>query len=243
MGTGFLWWFSMLAWALGFRPAMWAIYSPIHGEMRGKLGGNVFSRNKGGPYVRMHATPTNPNSARQQSTRAWLAQCSSLWNGTLTPAERAQWNEYAETHSALNALGQTIFLTGLDWFAKCNSRLLDAGVSPITEPTDLLVPDPPSTVTPTMTDADTLSLAFTPELPSGAFAVLWGSGPITAGSNPNFRQMRLVGYSPADQATPWVADLPWTLADGQTIKVYACVMSAEGRVSVPLSGSCVYTAV
>lgn len=229
-----------------FSPAvrgLWAIISPTFGEMRGKLAGNVFSRNKGGPYVRQHAVPTNPNTARQQSTRAWLSQCSSLWNTTLTAAQRAQWNEFAETHSALNSLGQTIFLTGLDWFTKVNTRLLDAGLSTLAAPTDLLVPSPMATVTPTMTDEDTLSLAFTPALPSDHHAVLWGSGPITAGSDPNFRQMRLVGYSPVDQVTPWEADLPWTLGDGQKVKIYAGVMSDEGRVSVMLSGSCVYTAI
>jgi hypothetical protein len=212
-----------------------AIISPIFGEMRGKLGGNVYSRNIGGPYVRMHAVPTNPNSARQQSTRNWLATCAAAWNGTLTAGQRAQWNEFAETHSALNSLGQTIFLTGLDWYTKVNSRLLDAGLTPIAEPDNLPVPDGLLTMALTLASATSASIAFTPELPSGACIVAWGSGPITAGSDPNFRQHRLIGYSAADQVTPAVFTLPYTINAGVDLKVYVGVMGENGRVSVMLS--------
>jgi hypothetical protein len=220
-----------------------AIISPIFGEMRGKVGGSVYSRNKGGPYVRMHAVPTNPNSARQQSTRNWLQWAAEGWNGVLTAAQRAQWNEFAETHSVTNRLGQSINLTGLDWYAKCNARLKDAGLTAIAEPTDLLVPAPLDTMAVTFTDADTISIAFTPVLPSGFCLVAWGSGPITAGADPNFRQARLIGYSAADATTPWAPDLPYTLADEQYLKVFCGVMSDEGRVSVMLTDKEQYTAV
>jgi len=240
-----LWTLFLLLWACtGGRAiaGLRATISPIFGEMRGKLGGNVFSRNKGGPYVRMHAIPTNPNSTRQQATRAWLATCAAQWKTVLGDTERGQWNEFAETHSVLNSLGQTIFLTGLDWFCKCNSRLLDAGGTPITEPTDLAVPEAPLTLGIAVASATTLTVTYTAALPADHFFVLWGSGPISAGQNPNFRQCRLIGYSPADQESPWTATMPWTLADGQDVKVYGAIMSAEGRVSAMLDARATYTA-
>jgi hypothetical protein len=219
------------------RSKVGAIYAPILGEIRGKLGGVVGSRNKGGPYLRAHAAPTNPNSARQQSTRNQLATASSYWSSTLTDAQRAQWDEWATGHSWKNSLGQDVQLTGLAWFCMVNARLLDSGQSIITAPGDLSAPEGLTTAALTITDATNISIAFTPVLPSGSALVVWGSGPISAGSDPNFRQARLIGYSAVDATTPVAMALPWTLETGDKLKVFVGVLNEKGRVSVMLTDS------
>lgn len=219
-----------------------ALVVPTLGEMSGKLGGLVFFRNKGGLCVRAFAVPTNPNSARQQATRNWVAWCASSWESVLTEVQRAQWREWAQTHTWLNALGQTINLTGLNWYTMVNTRLLDVAATPLATPGDISAPDPLLTMALTLTDAVTISLAFTPVLESGYRIVAWGSGPISAGANPNFRQCRLIGYSAADVATPAALTLPYTLQDGCKLKVYAGIMSDRGRYSVLLVDDAIYTA-
>lgn len=219
-----------------------AIYTPTLGEMRGSVGSLCFSRNKGGPYVRLKGIPTNPNTERQQVTRAQMSSAASAWNNVLDDTQRGQWNEFAETHSTTNRLGQEIFITGLAWFAKTFTRLTDAGRSTLTEPGDLLVPTSLLTAVLTISTASTISIAFTDVIDSGAHVVCWGSGPLTAGADPNFKQSRLIGYSAVEQATPATFTLPWTLADGQYLKVFVTVMSAGGRCAPPLSDKAQYTA-
>jgi len=219
-----------------------AIINPTLGEMRGKLGGLVFSRNKGGTYARSMAVPTNPNSARQQATRNWMAWCATTWESVLTEAQREQWREWAETHSSLNSLGQTIFLTALDWYAKANTRLLDCAATPLVVPGDLTAPDPLLTMSLGITTATVVAVTFTPVLVASHRVVLWGSGPLGPGRNPNFRQMRLIGYSAADAASPASFTLPYTLQDGSKLKVYCGVMSDRGRVSTFLTDDEIYTA-
>lgn len=217
-----------------------AIYSPILGEARGKIGGLVFSRNKGGPYFRRHAVPTNPNSTRQQTTRNWLAEFSEKFAASLEPAERTAWNDYATMHDWLNSLGQSIKLTGLAWYVMVNSRLRDASGTLIDLPGDLSMPDPFTTVELAMTGASAGTLTFTPVLAGTDFVQLWGLGPLGVAQNPNFRQMRLIGYSPVGQASPWAFTIPWVLVAGQYLKIFAGVMSARGMVSTMLSDRAVW---
>lgn len=230
---GWLVW--LLAWAISpLLNCRGAIILPTLGSLRGSIGDLTFSHNKGGDYCRLRSTPTNPNSSRQQSTRAHLGMCAAYWSNDLDPAERAQWTLYASLNDWINALGQTIKLTGLDWFCMLNARLLDAGIAIVDTPDDPSAPNGFLTMAMTIASATTVDIAFTPGLPGGGAVQLWGSGPIGEGQNPNFRQMRLVGYSPADQATPWTATLPWTMQANTDLKVYAAIMSEYGRISVML---------
>lgn len=230
------WLVRRLAWAaVPLRSKRGAILLPTFGELRGSIGGLTFSRNKGGMYAKQRATPTNPNSARQQTTRNQLATCASHWKQTLAQSNRDQWIAYAQGNSVVNALGQTIFLTGLDWFCLVNTRRLDAGLAILDFPGVMPVPQGMVTFAFTFSDGLTVDIAWTDALPSDHFVVAWWSGPIGSGVDPNFRQMKLLGYSPADQATPWSATLPSTISAGTTVKIYAGIMSEKGRVSVLLS--------
>lgn len=60
---------------------------------RGKLGGQVASKNRAGAYVRTKVTPSNPQTASQSVARSILAVLSKNWSGRLTEAQRAAWVE------------------------------------------------------------------------------------------------------------------------------------------------------
>ena len=77
------------------------------GIFSGKLGGLIFSHNKGGRYVRVMGIPTNPNSARQQEVRGALATQSAAWEG-LTDAERSTWETWAQNNPLTDPLGQVV---------------------------------------------------------------------------------------------------------------------------------------
>jgi hypothetical protein len=212
-----------------------AITTSIHGELRGSIGGNTWSRNKGGMYIRQRITPTNPNSSRQQTTRNFIADCAVAWASTLTEAEREEWREWAETNTWKNSLGVDIALTALDWFTMVNTRLLDVAAAKITSPGDLSAPAPLLTMSITLPTTTSVAVAFTPVLAAGFRLVAWGSGPLNVGRNPNFRQCRLIGYSAAAAASPVTLVLPYTVVIGQKLKVFIGQMNAKGRISTFLT--------
>lgn len=85
--------------------------SPIISAASGSSAGNTFSHNNGGLYIRARATPTNPNSTKQQAQRAALGAANAGW-AALTDAQRTLWNDYAAATSWTDKLGQSITVTG-----------------------------------------------------------------------------------------------------------------------------------
>ena len=63
---------------------------------RGKLGGQVASKNRSGAYVRTKVTPVNPNTTYQSAVRQRLASLSKEW-GSLTEPQRLAWNAAANS--------------------------------------------------------------------------------------------------------------------------------------------------
>lgn len=70
------------------------VVTGIAGELRGKLGGNVFARNKAGAYVRANAIGTNPNTDAQIRARTAFATASSQYH-SLTDAQKIGWQNFA----------------------------------------------------------------------------------------------------------------------------------------------------
>lgn len=68
----------------------------VWGEASGRLGGFVFSRNKGGAYIRKYVTPTNPKTAKQVAVRERFAQRTHEFR-SLPASTKAMWAEYVNT--------------------------------------------------------------------------------------------------------------------------------------------------
>lgn len=60
---------------------------------RGKLGGQVASKNRAGAYVRTKVTPSNPQTESQSVARSILAVLSKNWSSRLTDEQRTAWVE------------------------------------------------------------------------------------------------------------------------------------------------------
>lgn len=102
-------------------------------EASGKLGGNVFSRSKGGAVLRNRVVGTNPQTVSQQMVRSIFGAISSAWRN-LNDDQRAAWNGIAEDYPYQNRLGETKILSGKALFQKLNNNLLYAGENLLTSP-------------------------------------------------------------------------------------------------------------
>lgn len=98
------------------------------GQQRsGSIGGTVWSHNSAGAYIRNRSVPVNPNTDRQVAVRNFVRGLAIAWNNTLTQIQRDAWNTYAANVTWINALGQSIHLTGLNHYIRSNTpRLLCA---------------------------------------------------------------------------------------------------------------------
>lgn len=211
-----------------------AIIQPILGNLRGSIGANTFSHNRGGDYVRRRVAPTNPNSSRQQTMRTFLGTLAALWSSTLTAGERAQWDTWADNQNKVGPLGNSISLTGINAFVWTNCHLLDAG--------DVRIDSPPLVVAPTglltlaidisaITTAD-ITFTGTP-LAANHKLVTFMSLPQSGAAQPNFKQCRIVGYSAAAQASPYAATLPFQVVSGQTVVFFVAIMDDETGLFSP----------
>lgn len=116
-------------------------------EARGSVGGITYARNRSGSYARNRTKPVDPNSPPQQIAKANMSSNVASWQNDLTVAQRKVWDDAAALTPRTNRLGQTIHLTGQNWFIRANQLLLLTGQTAITvPPVNLEVPGPSLTI-------------------------------------------------------------------------------------------------
>jgi len=97
------------------------IISPgLASELRGKLGGIVFSRNTWGAYIRNKVSPVQPRTSRQNLIRQKMTLMSQRWRDVLTIAQRDAWTAYAVGTNKSPYLGTKAPLTGLIAYIRFN---------------------------------------------------------------------------------------------------------------------------
>ena len=89
-------------------------------QASGSIGGTTFSHNRGGPYMRTRAIPTNPGSQQQSNVRATMSLLTSRWRDTLDQIERDAWDTYALNVPLPNALGEPRNVGGLGMYVRSN---------------------------------------------------------------------------------------------------------------------------
>lgn len=102
------------------------------GEQRsGSIGGQTWSHNRSGAYVRARSIPVNPNTDRQNAVRVAVRNLSIFWETQLTQNQRDAWDVYAAVVDWINKLGQSINLTGLNHYIRCNTQRTISGIARI----------------------------------------------------------------------------------------------------------------
>ena len=99
-------------------------------DIRNKLNGSVFSKNRYGAYMRTKVTPVNPQTTYQQNNRALLAAASSGWRD-LDAADREAWITAAPNFPMTDIFGNTKILSGQALFVGLTSNLINAGESQV----------------------------------------------------------------------------------------------------------------
>lgn len=205
--------------------------NPIDNIRSGSKGATTYARNKGGYYDRVRTTPTNPNTARQQATRAVLGTQSAAWKG-LTIAQQATWNAYGETYTIKDAFGNDIHIAGQNWFCRINSRLSDAGLTLLTDAPVYGAPPALSTFQVSFKSNTEISFVFTPAtLPSYELLQVLFTLANSWGSTPNINQTRMVAWSALAVTSPLVMTLPAAIPSIMQSTFYAARMNGNGHLS------------
>lgn len=100
-------------------------------NISGKAGGSIYSRNRGGAYVKNFAVPTNPNTTFQQNVRNIFGGIAQAWRA-LTEEQRSSFNALAPLYTARDVFGDGLTYTGSQLHQKLNGNLMLNGQDPIT---------------------------------------------------------------------------------------------------------------
>lgn len=119
--------------------------------IRGTIGGVTFSESLAGPYARVWTSGVNPRTNLQSEQRRFWSLLHSDWDD-ITQGQRDDWDTWAAlvAQKQTNPLGEDYYLSGYQWFLKCNARLLHAALA--------IIEDPPANPYPTQPTIN--SIAF-----------------------------------------------------------------------------------
>ena len=207
-------------------------------QASGRVGGTIFSRNRGGAYMRNGSIPTTVTTLFAQQIKAITAAQSQAWAG-LAEGVREQWVEWAAQNPVINRLGQSRTLSGHQAFVQINARLVYGGFAALDSPPIGAAPAPfvPVVIT-AEAGPSVATVAYTPTpAPAGvavqAFAYLANSPGVAYVRN----RLALVTTSAAAAASPLdiaedVEDRFGTLQAGQTLHIALRALdSTTGLVS------------
>jgi hypothetical protein len=217
--------------------------STIIGQASGSLAGSTFSRNRGGAYIRTRSVPTNPGSPQQVAVRAYMADLTSAWGDTLTPVQRAAWDNYAAQVPITDTLGEPRNIGGIGMYCRSNIPRLQAGLDRVddaptifdlgefTAPAFGTVSESGGTAGVTFDNTD----AWANE--DGAAMLVSISRPQNPSINYFKGPYRYAGMIEGDSGTPPTSPasltLPFAVAEGQRVFGVARVSRVDGRLSLP----------
>ena len=206
-------------------------------DARGKLGGQVFSKNRAGAYIRSKVTPSNPQTLDQQANRALLGSTSRGWS-QLTEAQRTAWNAVVVDWPSKTIFGATSIPSGKSLYVQLNKNLLAIGEAEIVTPpakadtpilglTGVLVDISSGTLTPAFSGATgdfVLQLRATPILTQG-----------TSNAKNRFRVIYAANETDFDFSDAYVAYVNrfGALSAGANVQFsIALVSRSSGQISV-----------
>jgi hypothetical protein len=157
-------------------------YTAIVADMRGKLNGSVFSKNRGGAYVRTKVTPSNPSTTYQNQVRDRLATFAQAFRA-LTAAQIAAWNSAVSSFTKTDIFGDIKSPSGINLYVKLNANLDRVSVA------DISIPPLPAAVENVLTGSAVLDVSdqsvtvtFTPTpVPAGTAFVIRATKQVSPG--------------------------------------------------------------
>lgn len=222
-------------------------FRPLLGtDLSGSVGGVTASHNRGGAYFRNRAIPVNPNTPFQQAVRGFLATLTSLWNNTLTPAQRTAWDTYALNVLIPDSLGEPRNIGGLGQYIRSNVPRLQNGLPRVdTAPIIFNLGESTNPSFDTFVAAvDTFNVNFTVAdawVSEDDAAMLISSSrsqnaTINFFKGPYRNVAAILGDSGAPPASPVVTLAAFPIEIGNRTFIQTRVSRADGRLSLPFRG-------
>lgn len=213
-------------------------------QASGSIGGVTFTRTNSGMVMRARSMPVNPSTALQQAVRNATSLLAGRWSNNLTEEQRENWAVYAANITVKNKLGDSIKLSAMPMYIRCNVPRLQASLTAIDDaPTVLSLGDPvyqgeisqnpmtPFGITFTWTES-----TLTTEDSVLVYASIARSSSINFFKGPYRYNGKAVGSAESIALAPnptWV--------EGQKIFLRAQVAYADGRLSPSTTYSFVLT--
>jgi hypothetical protein len=198
-------------------------FSALISEMRNKLNGSVFSKNRSGNYLRNKVTPVNPQTSAQTARRSVLTYLSQNWPA-LTQSQRDSWNNAVMNFQTTDIFGDLKTPSGINLYQRLNGNLASAGQSYLT------TPPAPSTLPANdfnslAADSATgdIDMGFVSgSVPAGTTIVIEATGNMSPGRNFAKSEYAQIGTIAATTALPFNAGSLWsakygTLVAGQKV--------------------------
>jgi len=225
------------------------LFSGVAGvDMRGKLNGSVFSKNKGGAYVRTKVTPVNPQTTSQQNARNRLSTNSQAWRD-LTETQRQSWIDGAPNFPYSDIYGNAKQLSGFQLFVKLNTNLALIGEAAITDcPSPVAIPQLELTSVTADDSANTVIIAGTTPVPADFAMVVMATPNVTPGKSFVKNLFRFISAEPAAAASPFDVSAEYTPVFGDPVlgnKIFVkCfyVSTITGQAGIPVQAQTIVVA-
>lgn len=217
----------------------------IASDIRGSIGGTVFSRNGGGAYAKQRVKGTDPNTTDQGIMRAIISSCISAWTA-LSATVRTNWGMYAAAVTLVNRLGDAINVSGYNMYCRTRALCVKIGATvPAAAPSIMTLAEQDSTVAATPSaGGGTISVAFDDALAwcaeVGGYMICYMSPPQNPTINSYSGQYKICGRfdgAVVPISSPQVATSKYTLTAGQKVFMQFRILRADGRLSTPFRTS------
>ena len=174
-------------------------------EISGKVGGQSYSRNGGGAYVRNISKPLNGQTSAQVAVRGSLASLSRSW-ATITATQQQAWNTFGSLQIKTNRIGHKSPQSGFNAYIEFNQVLANAGVASISTPPSTVTINALTalSITAVHAGATTITYATTP-VPANQALLIQTTGNLSAGKAFVKNRFRSIHYLAAAAASPYVA--------------------------------------
>ena len=209
----------------------------------GSQANTTASHNRAGQYLRNRRTPVTPTRTPKQSTiRGYFSAASTAWQSLSSSLQNA-WTSFAQAYPVVDALGQSIKLTGSQYFIGINTSLQNAGQAIMTAvPTNTTI-NPVTPVTPLVTVDGFVGVQYVPPA-GGDFALIAASSVKSGGVsfNQQWSQFAVDGSSlgVADISAAYDAQYG-TPGLGRKVFIKVTPVNSSGMSSpgVIVAGTCV----
>lgn len=216
--------------------------STFGGSLSGAMGGQVFSRNRYGAYMRSRVKPVNPKTVLQTAIRNSFSSLSNGFLNSLTAEQRTAWEQYAAAVPVRTKKGTMERITGQNMYVRCNQVRLNAGLAELlTAPViQTGAETDPTANAAIVASTHTLSASFNDALEwaneAGGSLMVYMAAPRSASRKYNQQPFRFVGRIEGGAVTPPTSPtdfttLPWIVAAGDVVRVRFRVARNDGRIS------------